>query len=263
MDPSDEHVVPWDEMGGLEFCASETFVSILAEWFREGHGSARSSAAQWASSDDPQEPLAFALRIAFGKSGSTRDEVLAIFQSLCDQHQAAVDQKCAIAHSWASALAGVGPTSDPQYDLPLWSAAWSHLAEPQATQTTDNRRWNEMRPGQLVRSLECVCDRSETGVPECDEFLGFLEHGREAGEEAVVFAMSLLDTRLAARTRLGRLYGSIFAAVVELLYWPRMAEHADVYLRAATLEAWCERRTSYATSQNASLTQAVSPSCFA
>jgi len=236
------NAVPWKSHGST-FCFCQQPdgrpQKLLADWFAQGWRDAVDAVRAWLPSSEAGDPFAAAAALSLDK-GEDLEKATAVFRSLTDHAAAVFDRKRSALEGWAGALAGHGPTGDPDTDMPLWRAAWGDGCGCAAQDL------HAMGVCHLVRAL---CARP-TGVASCDEFLGRLSAG--GGPEAAAFAAAVFGDALAVEAGLYDRYAAVFGAVLEIMHWPAMAASAGSRIEASLVGAAggpCGRRTSYTTFQ--------------
>lgn len=240
--------VPWDD-DTLRFCESaDDAIASAGGVFRDDWRAGTRRVYGWAK-DAGSEPFAAAVRLALDREAPA-DTVRTVFGSLCDHRQSLFAQKAAAVIGWAEAIAGLGPTGNPDDDTALWAGAWGVVGEapPQA----------DMH-GACLPSIVQALKNGETGIRICDEFLQRLADASDA--ERAVFAISVLKDSLTVAEGLYSTYKGLFGGVLDILYWPAMAGCAVTRIRASLGgcsfpgDGTCERKTSSVIPQAASLTQ--------
>lgn len=248
--------VPWDDT--LQFCESvDDAIASAGGMFRDDWRAGTRRVYGWAK-DAGSEPFAAAVRLALDREAPA-ETVRAVFRSLCDHRQSLFAQKAAAVIGWAEAIAGLGPTGNPDDDTILWAGAWGVAGE--APPPAD------MHGACLPSIVQALKSGEETGIRICDEFLQRLADaaGREQTSDAerAVFAVSVLKDSLAVAEGLYSTYKGLFGGVLDILYWPAMAGCAETRIRASLLadgcslpgDGTCERKTSSVIPQAVSLTQ--------
>lgn len=260
--------VPWEDP--LQFCESADAAVASAEgMFRDGWRNTAQRVYAWARDAGP-DPFAATVRLALDREVPA-ETARGVFRSLCDHWQSLFAQKATAIIGWAEATAGLGPTGDPCGDIALWTGAWAIAGE--APPSADIHRaclpsiLQALRNGGdricPVRKVEVV---EETGIRMCDEFLQLLgaspPQARLADPERAIFAVSALKDSLTVAESLYSTYKGFFGGVLDILYWPAMAECAGMRIRASLAvpqthlgDGTCEHKTSSAIPQAASLTQ--------
>jgi len=233
--------VPWSDP--LRFCASvDGAIASVEDMFRDGWRDAAGRVYDWAKAGG-SDPFAAAVRLAFREAPA--DTVRTVFRSLCDHRQSLFAQKAAAIAGWAEATAGLGPTGDPADDVAIWTGAWGVVGE--APLKAD------IHGTCLPSIVKALSGGGETGIRMCDEFLNRLADPDDM--ERAIFAVSALKDSLTVAESLYSTYRGLFGGVLDILYWPAMAECAGARIRAHLGDGTCERRTSSGTPQAASSTQ--------
>jgi len=244
------NIVPWKAYGStLRFCQRSGchLQGLLTDWFAQGWQGAVDAVREWLPSSEAGDAFAAAAALSLDK-GEDVGRTTAVFRSLSDHAAAAFDRKRSALEGWAAALAGHGPTGDPDADMPLWRAAWGDGCGCAAAPDL-----HAADACHLVRALR----GRPTGIAPCDEFLGRLSTG--GGQEANAFAAAVFGDALAVEAGLYDRHAAVFGAVLEVMHWPAMAPLAgnriEASLAGAVWGAPCGRRTSSVTSQAVSSRQ--------
>lgn len=245
-----ESAVPWDDT--LQFCESvDDAIASVEGMFRDDWRAGARSMYGWAK-DAEFEPLAAAVRLALDREAPA-ETVQLVFRSLCDHRQSLFTQKAAAITGWAEATAGLGPTGNPVDDIALWAGAWAIVGE--APLKTD------LHGACLPSIIQVLREDEETGIRVCDEFLQ--RRSDPDDTECAIFAVSALKDSLTVAENLYTTYKGLFGGVLDILYWPAMSKCAGTRIRASLVgdcrphpgDGTCERKTSSAIPQAASLTQ--------
>lgn len=247
--------VPWGDP--LRFCefVDDAIVSV-ENMFRDDWRAAARHIYGWAK-DAGFDPFAAAARLALDREAPI-ETVRLVFRSLCDHRQSLFAQKVAAITGWAEASAGLGPTGNPDDDIALWAGAWGIVGE--APSNTD------IHSACLPSIIQVLIGRNEeTGIQMCDEFLQRLL--ADSGDtDRAIFATFVLKDSLMVAESLYSTYKGLFGGILDILYWPAMAGCAGTRIRASLVASslpatpshlgdWtCERKTSSAIPQDASLT---------
>jgi hypothetical protein len=193
----------------------------LADWFARGWQDAIDAVRAWLPSSEAGDPFAAAAALSLEK-GVDLERTTAVFRSLSDHAAAVFDRKRSALEGWAGALAGHGPTGDPDADISLWRAAWGEGCGCAAVQDL-----HAMGVCHLVRALR----ERPTRIALCDEFLGRISAG--VGPEAATFAAAVFGDTLAIEAGLYDRYTAVFGAVLEIMHWPAMAARAGSRIEAS------------------------------
>ena len=242
------NAVPWELHGNtFGFCQQPDGrpQKLLADWFARGWQDAVDAVRAWLPSSEAGDPFAAAAALSLEK-GVDLERTAAVFRSLSDHAAAVFDRKRSALGGWAGALAGHGPTGDPDADMPLWRAAWGEGCGCAAALDLHG-----MGVCHLTRALR----ERPTGIALCDEFLGRLS---AAGPEEAAFAAAVFGDALAIEAGLYDRYAAMFGAVLEIMHWPAMASRAGSRIEASLAGAvgvLCGRRTSSTTFQAVSSRQ--------
>lgn len=235
--------VPW--VDPFRFCFQPDSPASVSAWFEQSGW--RKGIVAWLtlpiSHDDPFAVVAKLIldgRITAGRA-------MQVFFSICDHRRAGFDEKKAIFGSWADASASLGPSGDTEADLLLWRTAWGYIHAVYPPAYADIH-WVDI--GELFRVLnDQHKGTSHAGFKMCDAFLGCLP--TDFDQEVSEFATATLRDKIVVEGKAYDTYKGLFGAILELMAWPAMVGNARMRIESSLLGVACERRTSYAISQDA------------